>query len=217
MDPVSKRGNLVGKQHDDQAADSRKKWFKDFFLKKSKRSYSRSAYPIALPSLKKLSKSQTALKQAHKSPREGNQTAVSHQPLTKFHKFRVKGRRRLFKYHPKPVRKTHSHQVTTSLPSALHNQDKNIRSDNNQGSHKRTTSSSGTDNDILQRPSGLRMPISLRRRLSKIKGKEKLNKKNVGCHKGRKSQDTRSGKEHKKTGISRGCLESYGFRARAPK
>ncbi len=34
---------------------------------------------------------------------------------------------------------------------------------------------------------------------------------------GRKSQDTRSGKENKKTGISRGCLESYGFRARAPK
>jgi hypothetical protein len=61
------------------------------------------------------------------------------------------------------------------------------------------------------------MPTLLRRRLSKIKGKEKLNKKTDGRHKGRKSQDTRSGKENKKTGISRGCFESYGFRARALK
>ena len=61
------------------------------------------------------------------------------------------------------------------------------------------------------------MPNSLRRRLSKIKGKEKLNKKTGGSHKGRKSKDTRSGKENKETGISRGCLEFYGFRARGPK
>ena len=33
-----KEAILVRKQHDDQAADSRKKWFKDFFLKKPKQS-----------------------------------------------------------------------------------------------------------------------------------------------------------------------------------
>jgi hypothetical protein len=80
-----------------------------------------------------------------------------------------------------------------------------------------TTSPSKPKNDILQHPSGLRLPNSLRRKLSKLTRTGNSTKKGGRYHKGKKSHNVRNKKEERRTGLVRGCLESYGFRARIPK
>jgi hypothetical protein len=68
-----KEAVLVRKQQDDQAASSRKQWFKDFFVKSKKTSSSpsRSAFSTAHPLLRKINRSQgSGPTQAHQTPTE---------------------------------------------------------------------------------------------------------------------------------------------------
>jgi hypothetical protein len=145
------------------------------------------------------------------------QTEVLDQPTITLQKYKVKGRRRLFKYNYITTQRNLSKPDRISLPTSIHHQEKNRKRDNSQSSVRRTTSPSKTNNDILQHPSGLRLPNSLRKRLSKLTSNEKSTKKTGRCHKGRKSNNVRNRKEERRTGPVRGCLESYGFRARIPK
>jgi hypothetical protein len=213
-----KEALLVRKQHDEQAAASQKKWFKNFFLK------SKCPQPLS-------SKTSTVIRRCpnRMCPKPGRPTNTrTLTPTTKYRKkrpqpsptkprlARVKGRRRLFKYSSNADMKKSYTSVTLSYQHSGVNRKTSAEPRQERTSYHTTRVHINSINNILMHPSSLKLGSKLQRKLKKLTNR----KKNPGCKTGSyRRRKLGSGKEYiGKVSSPKQCsLEDYGFKVLLPK